>query len=132
MSAALPIGPGAIACVALGSAAGAVCRYELARRIIDRVGDAFPWGTAAVNVLGCLLAGILLGAALLPSPSWPHLLLVAGFLGSFTTVSSFGLESVLLIRRGRRAGALVYSFGSIVACVAAVAAGFSAARWLVV
>lgn len=123
-------GPAALVCVAFGSAAGAVCRYELARRVIGRFGDAFPWGTLLVNVLGCALAGLLLGAALLPAPSWPYLLLVVGFVGSFTTVSSFGLETVLLVRRGRRARAALYAAGSLLGGVGAVGVGFLAASAL--
>lgn len=109
--------------VAAGCAIGAVLRFEFSRRIVERLGDAFPWGTLAVNIGGCLLAGALLvvadGAAL---PTWVAFL-GAGVLGGFTTVSSFSLETVLMFRRGHAAGALAYVAASMFGCIAAAGLG---------
>jgi len=110
--------------VAAGCAIGAVVRFEISRRIVERFGDAFPWGTLAVNLSGCLLAGIalaLFGGQ--PASAW-GLLLTVGMLGGYTTVSSFSLETLLLFRRGHSTGALIYIAASIVGCIGAAASGF--------
>jgi len=75
-----------------------------------------------VNVLGCLLMGVLSGA--MERLDWftPHLrlLLLAGLLGGFTTFSAFGLETVYLLRRGEILIAAAYALSSVVVCVFAV------------
>lgn len=113
-----------LAAVSAGCAIGAVARFEVSRRIVQRFGDSFPWGTLVVNLTGCALAGALLvwldAAA---SPAWLAFL-GAGLLGGYTTVSSFSLETVLMFRRGHATGALVYAGASMFGCV--VAAGLGA------
>jgi len=112
-----------LAAVAAGCAIGAVLRFELSRRIVERVGDTFPWGTLVVNIGGCLMAGALMalvGAA--ASPAWVAFL-GAGALGGLTTVSSFSLETVLMFRRGHSAGALAYVAASMFGCIAAAGLG---------
>jgi CrcB protein len=89
--------------VALGGALGSVARYQLSGWVLQHTLDwKFPAGTFSVNVIGCLLAGILAGLAhrhdLLSAEA--RLLLLTGILGGFTTFSAFGLETMLLIRRG--------------------------------
>jgi len=118
--------------VAAGCAVGAVLRFELSRRIVERFGDAFPCGTLAVNISGCLLAGaflVMVDAAV--SPAWVGFL-GAGVLGGYTTVSSFSLEAVLMIRRGRVAGALAYVAASMFGCIAAAALGALIMHWLAI
>ena len=118
------LSPTALACVAGGSAIGAVARFELSRRMVDRLGDHFPWATLTVNVSGCLAAGVLFGVFLNASPTAWSLLLVAGFLGSYTTVSSFSLETLLLARRASRRAAVSYTVFSVAGCIAAAGLGF--------
>lgn len=89
--------------VALGGALGSVARYKLGGFALHHTGSwNFPISTFSVNVIGCLLIGIL--AALVEhhdlfSPS-VRLLLFTGLLGGFTTFSAFGYESIFLLRRG--------------------------------
>jgi CrcB protein len=93
--------------VASGGAAGAVGRYALSYLVNQATGAVFPWGTLAVNLLGSFLLGFLTGLAVesFVSPRMRALFGV-GFLGSFTTFSTFALESLNLMRRGEWMAAL--------------------------
>ncbi len=86
--------------VALGGALGSVARYGAGVALGRALGASFPWGTLAVNVLGCLLIGAVLHAADERGGISPatRLFVATGFLGGFTTFSAFGLETVLLAR----------------------------------
>lgn len=89
--------------VALGGGVGSVARYKLGGWILHHAMDwKFPAGTFAVNILGCLAAGILAGLAerydLFGLEA--RVLLFTGFLGGFTTFSAFGLETTFLLQRG--------------------------------
>ena len=116
--------------VAVGGAAGSVLRYWMsgvAQRSVPVTGmwSAFPLGTLAVNVLGCLVAGALAeigerrGAL---SPEARSLLMV-GFLGGFTTFSAFASETVAVWRSGAVAVAIVNVVSSVAICMMAVLAG---------
>src|SRR5687767_13197062 len=89
--------------VALGGALGSVARYKLGGWVLHHTVDwKFPAGTFAVNLLGCAVAGVLAGLVErhnLFSPQ-TRLFLFTGLLGGFTTFSAFGLETMLLLRRG--------------------------------
>jgi CrcB protein len=89
--------------VALGSVLGGPARYFVSDFVGRRVGETFPWGTVAVNVSGAFAAGIITAAAIgsifLTSAAWQFA--VTGFLGSYTTVSSFSLQTLALVRDGR-------------------------------
>lgn len=93
----------AVLLVALGGAVGSAVRYKLSGLILHHTIEwRFPAGTFAVNVLGCLVAGVLAGLAEehdLLSPE-TRLLLFTGLLGGFTTFSAFGLETMHLLKRG--------------------------------
>lgn len=85
--------------IMLGGGIGSVCRYLVSTAINKRLGGPLAWGTMTVNLLGCLLIGFLVGLvdrSLLPKEY--RLILVTGFLGGFTTFSSFALESVGMFR----------------------------------
>lgn len=89
--------------VALGGAIGSVARYKLSGLVLHHTVDwRFPAGTFAVNVLGCLAAGILAGLAekhdMLSADA--RRLVFTGLLGGFTTFSAFGVETVHLLKRG--------------------------------
>lgn len=82
---------GKLALIALAGAIGTLARYGLAIAVQDRVGTAFPWGTVAVNLIGCFAFGAVCGAADgrgLISPEW-RLILLTGFMGAFTTFSTY-------------------------------------------
>jgi CrcB protein len=112
--------------------AGTLLRYALSIAVQARTGVAFPWGTVAVNVIGCLAAGFLARALEERAVLAPELRIVVfiGLLGGFTTFSSFGLETWRLFEAGRTPAALANAAGSIVACLAAVALGDGLARAL--
>ncbi|MEV0400299.1 fluoride efflux transporter CrcB [Actinoallomurus sp. NPDC050550] len=91
--------------VLLGGAVGAPSRYLLDRYVQRRRESVFPWGTLAVNLIGCLILGLLTGAA--HDLSRPVVsLLGTGFCGALTTFSTFGFETVRLLENGsfREAG----------------------------
>jgi CrcB protein len=105
-----------VAMVALGGAAGSVARYLLAGRIAAWTGMAsFPWGTLAVNVIGCTVMGALVELSALvwsPSPEVRALLMV-GVLGGFTTFSSFALDVGFLAGRGAYWAGIAYLAASV-------------------
>lgn len=84
--------------VILGGASGSVARHLSNQFLISFCGDRFPWGTLFVNVLGCFLLGWLLHADN-PAHSHVKLALGTGFLGAFTTFSTFGLQTHQLWER---------------------------------
>ncbi|EHK52654.1 fluoride efflux transporter CrcB [Allomesorhizobium alhagi] len=112
--------------VALGSVLGGPARYFVSGFVGRRVGETFPWGTVAVNVSGAFAAGMIAAAAIggvFPtSVAWQFA--VTGFLGSYTTVSSFSLQTLALARDGQimRAGGNVVL--SLALCLSAVALGY--------
>lgn len=117
-----------VVAVALGGALGAVSRYLLGSWIQSMSGGSFPWGTWTVNVLGSLLLGFAMVWLTETLASAELRLFVAmGFLGSFTTFSTFSFETVELIREGLWMRAGVYSLGSLMVGVLAVVAGAAAA-----
>ncbi|HLS87171.1 MAG TPA: fluoride efflux transporter CrcB [Burkholderiales bacterium] len=112
--------------VAAGGAAGAVARYKLAGLVTRHaVAAAFPYGTFAVNVLGCLLAGLLIGVAGHYSifTAQARVLVFTGFLGGFTTFSAFGIETVALLERGQYLMASSYVVLSVLCGLAVLWAG---------
>ncbi len=116
--------------IVLGAAAGAPLRYFLGSRIQERTGGAFPWGTLLVNVSGCLLIGFILGIAEARGSlaREARLLLVTGFLGSYTTFSAFGWETYSLARADDIARAAANVAASFVLGLAAVWAGAQLGR----
>lgn len=123
-----------ILAVAVGAAFGATARYTLGAWVTARMGDHFPYGTMLINLVGCLLIGVILtlAAAHVKISEPVRLLLVTGLLGGFTTFSSFGYETYTLIMRGHWAGAAAYVGVSVVGGLLCVALGASLARLFVV
>jgi len=100
-----------------------VARYKLGGWILHQtVQEKFPFSTFAVNVVGCLVAGILAGLVekyeLFGTDT--RLFLFAGLLGGFTTFSAFGIDTIHLLRRGELMVAATYACASVLAGVAAV------------
>lgn len=88
--------------VAVAGAAGAVGRYALSGWVYELAGERLPWGTLAVNVVGCFALGYVMHASLATTaipPAW-RLAIATGFLGAFTTFSTFSYETVREIERG--------------------------------
>ena len=116
--------------IALGGAAGAVARYSLGNLINLHLGTQFPYSILIINVLGSLIMGILFELLVedvhLPAV-WRSLLMV-GFLGAFTTFSTFSMQVLGLIETGRFVAALSYVTMSVVLSVLAVAIGIFLCR----
>ncbi len=116
--------------IAAGGALGALCRYLLGNIIARNIGSVLPWGTFVVNIAGCFFMGVLMTLIverqLLPA-AW-RLFLCVGFLGGFTTFSSFGYEGVTLLLQGKLATALGYIGASSFLGLVAVGAGVLVAR----
>ncbi|MFL2869854.1 MAG: fluoride efflux transporter CrcB [Pirellulaceae bacterium] len=83
--------------VAAGGAVGAILRYGISGFSKNLIGDSFPYGTLLVNVIGCLVLGILGGYGIAKLPSTAQLFVITGLLGSLTTFSTFGWESTQLM-----------------------------------
>lgn len=116
--------------VALGGAAGSVARYKLSGWIMHHtVAWRFPAGTFCVNVIGCLVAGVVAGLVAKHDMFSPQtrVLLFTGLLGGFTTFSAFGVETLYLFKRGEFLIAGCNVMLSIVAALAALWIGFELA-----
>ena len=118
--------------IALGGAMGSVCRYGLGGLVYRMFGSIFPWGTAAVNIVGSLVIGFLWGVfergAIGPNM---RMFLFIGILGGFTTFSSYTLETFSLFREGETRLALTNMMVSNIVGVAAVFVGFAIFRYMV-
>ena len=88
--------------IALAGLVGTLVRYWLSGVVARQYGETFPWGTMAVNLIGCFLAGAIFYISeerFLLSPTLRTIILI-GFLGGFTTFSSYGLQTFSLLRDG--------------------------------
>ena len=109
--------------MALGGAVGSVARFKLSGLVLHQTIDwRFPAGTFAVNVLGCLVAGVLAGLAEEHDLITPdaRVFLFTGLLGGFTTFSAFGLETMFLVKRGELGIAAANVLLSVIAGLAAL------------
>jgi fluoride exporter len=116
--------------IAVFGAAGAVSRYALDGWITDLTHGQFPWGTFAINVVGAFALGLLVALTterLLPHPNL-RIALGIGFLGSFTTFSTYAYESVKLAEDGALGLALVNSVGMVALGLLAAFAGLAIGR----
>jgi CrcB protein len=121
--------PSVLAAIALGGALGAPARYEVAQ-LITGAPNGFPWVTFWTNVTGSFALGLILALLLERFPPTRYLrpFIATGFLGAYTTFSTFAVETDLLIKNGHPASALAYAGASLVAGFAAVWVGMWAAR----
>ena len=116
--------------IGLGGAVGALCSYGVTLWANSLVGINFPYSTLIINVLGSFAVGlvfILLVERNLLAPIWRSVLMV-GFLGAFTTFSTFSLQALGLMEEGRYMGALGYIASSVITCILATALGMYLAR----
>ena len=113
----------------MGGGVGSLARYFFSVWIGGLWNGTFPLGTFLINLIGCFLIGFLGGAAERVTIDPPvRLLLQVGFLGGFTTFSSFGLETVQLARRGEGLLATTNVLGSNLLGIGFVVVGFLAAK----
>ena len=116
--------------VAVASSLGGLARYVAGGFLANRTGGGFPWETFVVNITGAFVLGLLftLFTDHLVVAPWLRTALLVGFLGSYTTFSTWTLESYRLIEDGAHAYALANLLGSLVAGVLATYAGVAVAR----
>jgi CrcB protein len=115
-----------VVAIAVAGAAGALARYGVGRAFGVRT---FPWATLAINLVGSFLFGLLLGTA--TSRNWSELTtltLGTGFLGAFTTFSTFSYESYTLLRTDRIGLAATYLAVSVAGGLVTAAIGWSLGR----
>ena len=115
--------------VGVGGFVGAIARHAMGSSVLALSGQTrFPVGTLAVNVVGCALIGVFAAfVEAIPALNGPaRLLLVTGVLGGFTTFSAFGLETMLMLRRGDTMLAAGYVAASVVLGLLAVWIGMKA------
>ena len=115
--------------IALGGAIGSVLRYTLGGAVQRFSSKGFPVGTLAVNVIGCLLIGILM-QKLLHQQTHPaaRAFLIVGFCGGFTTFSTFSAETIGLMLGGEMGRATIYVVLSVLLCLLATWGGMNVAR----
>ncbi|MER7110516.1 fluoride efflux transporter CrcB [Streptomyces sp. NPDC000229] len=117
--------------VITGAAVGAPLRYLTDRAVQARHDSVFPWGTFTVNVVGCLVLGVVTGAVTAgAASSGLRLLLGTGLCGALTTYSTFSYESLRLVEGGAVLYAALNVVGSVAAGLGAVFAGVSVAEAL--
>ncbi|KPV39167.1 camphor resistance protein CrcB [Thiohalorhabdus denitrificans] len=118
--------------IAAGGALGALLRYWVVTGVHGLLGAGFPYGTLAVNTLGSLLMGFLSVVLLERAGIGPELraALLVGLLGSFTTFSSFSMETLNLLEGGARSKAAASVAANLAFCLLAVWAGVIAGRKL--
>lgn len=117
--------------VALGGAIGSVARFKLSGLVLRYSLDwRFPFPTFTVNIIGCLIIGILAGLASREGfiSADMRVLLFTGLVGGFTTFSAFGLETMVLLREGHIGIAAAYVVASIVVGLAVMWLGFELAK----
>ena len=118
--------------IALGGAAGSLARYGLSTWVTSRVGVGGA-GTFAVNLVGALAIGLVLGAVesrFAEAPRWVTLGLTTGILGGFTTFSAFAYDAIAHVEAGDTALAVAYVVGTVVLGIAAAAGGLALGRSL--
>lgn len=116
--------------IAVGGAAGALARYQLGAMVQARIPVGFPWGTFLVNISGCLVMGVvmtLFAERLVVHPNWRFLIPI-GFIGAYTTFSTFEYETFRAVSEGGWIIGAANVVGSVVAGYIALWLGVVLAR----
>lgn len=107
--------------IALGGALGSIARYWVGSTIGSRMGSRFPYGTLVVNLTACIIIGFsltYLGKRVELSPAWRYLIPI-GFIGAYSTFSTYEWETLTTLRSGAFALAALYAVGSLLLGLAA-------------
>lgn len=117
--------------ISLGAIAGALSRYYLTLWVAKTCGTGFPYGTFLINLTGCLAMGFFVTFSLervAVIPPEVRIMVTTGFLGAYTTFSTYGLETVTLLRDRSFTGASFYWAGSAILGVISIQLGILLAR----
>lgn len=117
--------------ISLGAIAGALSRYYLTVWFAQKLGTSFPYGTFFINLTGCLAMGFFTTLALDKAPMISpemRLMVATGFLGAYTTFSTYGLDTMALLRNGNLFTASFYWAGSAILGIVSVQLGMIIAR----
>lgn len=119
--------------VFVGGGMGAVSRYLVTTFMGNHLGSSFPYGTFAANIIGSFFMGAVMFYFInksLPVPEQLRLLLLVGFMGGFTTFSSFSMETVSLMQNQHLVFSMLNVVGNVSLGIGAVLMGMFAANWL--
>ncbi len=118
--------------IASGGALGALGRFWVSTGVYRVLGRDFPWGTLAVNTLGSFLMGLLFALFIDRLAAGPEVraAVLVGFLGAFTTFSTFSIETLALIEEGYLGRAFLNMWVSVLICLLACWVGVLLGRWL--
>jgi CrcB protein len=111
--------------IAVGGALGAMARFWVGSTVADRLGTKFPYGTFVINMTACVVIGFsltFLAKRTDLNPAWRFFVPI-GFLGAYSTFSSYGWEAVSMLRNGEFSMAALYAFGSLFLGLVAVWCG---------
>ena len=115
--------------IGLGGVLGANARYLVAGWATRRLGLVFPYGTFLINLSGSFILGLFTAVMLKhPTSHYPRLFFAVGFLGAYTTFSTFSLESLQLLQNGRVGLAFIYVMSSAALGVSGAWFGFNLGR----
>lgn len=101
--------------IATGGALGSIARYWVGSLVGSRIGTRFPYGTFVINLTACLIIGFsltYLGRRVEMNPAWRYLIPI-GFIGAYSTFSTYEWETLSTLRAGALALAALYAFGSL-------------------
>ena len=121
------------ALVGFGGMCGSIVRWKISSYILELAPNTlFPWATFTINLFGCLLIGLLAGFLGTATSAYSdlRLLLITGFLGGFTTFSTFGAEGITLLRGGNSLLSAMYAASSVSLGYMLVWLGLAMAGWL--
>ena len=123
---------GEMGAIAAGGALGAVMRFWVSNRVYAWLGRDFPYGTLSVNVIGSFLIGIIFVflTERLTVGSEVRAFIMIGFLGAFTTFSTFSLESLFLLQEGQLTKAVMNVMINVILCISATWIGIIVSRSL--
>ena len=111
--------------IALGGALGSVARYWVGSTVAGRMGTRFPYGTFVINLTACVIIGFsltYLGKRAGLNPAWRYFIPI-GFIGAYSTFSTYEWETLSTLRSGAFALAALYAIGSLILGLAAVWCG---------